>query len=259
MSKKLVVMLVMVAFILGISGIANAKPVTLRYNLQKGDVVKYRIKMVSKTSLGYRDKIDEINTESHLAMTQRVIDKEAKTGIMYILTSVENVKTVVNGLPSNPAQQKAAEKVFTMHIKPSGEIVDAQGLNGDMSMQQMQLSFPKKPVDVGSVWEHTIPANDKIKVPLHMKYEVKGFKELKGHKCIVIKSTVVSKPKAKGGAPSSLDVKAEGKIYFDYETGQIVQNKVTGNFGSVSIQDIGGKPEPIVTKVVIELLMKLVK
>ena len=259
MSKKFVIMLVVLAFVFSLTAVVQAKPVLLQYNLKKGDVVRYKIKMLSKTSLGYRGQIDKIDSESNLTMVQRVIDKDEKTNVMYVLTSVENVKTTVNGLPSSPAQQKAAERVFTMHIKPSGEIVDAQGLNGDMSMQQMQLSFPTKPVDVGSTWEHTIPANDKVKVPLNMKYVVKEFKKVKGHDCIVIKSTVISKPKAKSNTPDSLDVKAEGEISFDYKTGQIIQNKVKGNFGSVSIQDIGGKPEPVVTKVEVKLLMKLAK
>ncbi len=258
MSKRFVTAIVIVAFLFTLTASVYAKPVKLEYNLLKGDLTKYHIRMVSKTSLGYQGKIDKIDTESSMNMVQRVIDKD-KDGIMYMLTSIEDVKTTVNGLPSDPAQAKAAEKVFTMHIKTNGEIVDAQGLQSDMSMQQMQLSFPSKPVDVGSTWEHTIPANEKVKVPLHMKYEVTAFKKVKGHDCIIIKSTVISKSKAASDTPDSLDVKADGEITFDYKTGKIVQNKVKGNFGSVSLQDIGGKPEPVVTKVEIKLYMKLVE
>lgn len=259
MSQRLAVILVAFAFLFVLVGTVHATPVKLEYNLDKGDVTKYQIKMISNTSLGYQGKIDKIDTESNLTMTQRVVDKDEKTGVMYMLTAIEDVKTTVNGLPSDPETAKAAERVFTMHIRKNGEIVDAQGLQSDMSMQQMQLSFPDKPVDVGSTWDHTIAANDKVKVPLYMKYEVTGFKKVDGVDCIVIKSSVVSKAQDKVEGTDSLDVKADGEIFFDHSTGKIIHNSVKGNFGSVSIQEINGKPEPVVTKVEIKLQMKLVK
>ena len=257
MSKRMFVLGLVFLFVLTLAGDAFAKPVKLEYNLAKGDSAKYLIKMDSKTSIGYQTKIEKIDIQSSMAMVQRVIDRDEKEGTMYLLTSIEDVKSTVNGMPVDPAQNKTAEKVFTMHIKPSGEIVDAQGLQTEMSMQQMQLSFPNKPVDVGTRWEHTIPANKEIKVPLLMKYEVVGFKTVDGHECAVIKSNVVSAPKEK--TQESLDVKADGEIVFAYTEGKIVENKVTGTFGSVSIQDIGGQPQPIVTKVEIKLEMKLGK
>lgn len=257
MSNRILVLGLVFLFVLTLSGDAFAKPVKLEYNLAKGDSAKYLIKMDSNTSIGYQTKIEKLAIQSSMTMAQTVIDKDEKEGTMYVLTSIENVKSTVNGMPVEPAQNKAAEKVFTMHIKTSGEIVDAQGLQTDLSMQQMQLSFPNKPVDVGSTWEHTIPAAKDIKVPLQMKYVVTGFKTIDGVECVVIKSNVTSKPKEK--TEESLDVKADGEIVFAYSTGKIIENSVNGTFGSVSLQDIGGKPEPVVTKVEIKLEMKLAK
>lgn len=256
MSKRVFTLGLALLFVFALSADLFAKPVKLEYNLPKGDAAKYLIKMDSKMSVGFQTKVEKVDTQASMAMTQRVIDRD-EAGTMYMLTAIEDVKTVVNGIPVDQATNKQAEKVFTMRIKPSGEIVDAQGLSNDMSMQQMQLAFPSKPVDVGSTWEHVIPPNAQIAVPLHMKYEVTGFKTVDGRECVVIKSAVVSKPKEK--SEESLDVKADGEILFDFAAGKIVENKVKGNFGQVSLQEIGGKPEPVVTKVDITLEMKLAK
>lgn len=256
MSNRVFTLGLALLFIFALAADLHAKPVKLEYNLPKGDATKYSIKMDSKMSVGFQTKVEKVDTQASMTMTQRVIDKD-DAGTMYMLTAIEDVKTVVNGIPADQETNKTAEQVFTMRIKPSGEIVDAQGLRQDISMQQMQLAFPTKPVDVGATWEHVIPANQQITVPLHMKYEVTGFKKVGEAECVVIKSSVVSKPKEK--SEESLDVKADGEIVFDYTAGKIVENKVKGNFGQVSLQEIGGKPEPVVTKVEITLEMKMVK
>ncbi len=258
MSKRLFTLGLALVCLFAFAADAFAKPVKLEYNLAKGDSARYSIKMDSKMSVGYQTKVEKVDTQATMTMKQQVVDKD-EAGTLYMLTAIEDVKTVVNGIPVDAATNKSAEKVFTMHIKPNGEIVSAQGLQQEMSMQQMQLAFPTKPVDVGSTWEHVIPENPpSITVPLHMKYEVTGFKKVGDKECVVIKSTVTSKPKDPKNQ-ESLDVKADGEIVFDFEGGKIVENKVKGNFGQVSVQDIAGKLEPVVTKVDITLEMKLVK
>jgi hypothetical protein len=91
-----------------------------------------------------------------------------------------------------------------------------------------------------------------------MTYTVDKFEKVQGMDCVVIKSKVISEA-AKGGAVSQLDVNATGQIFFAYKEGKIVKNAVTGTFGSVTNQIIEGKTEPIVTKVLVDLVMDIVK
>ncbi|MEZ7890481.1 MAG: DUF6263 family protein [Candidatus Wallbacteria bacterium] len=255
MLKKIVSTGVAVVFMLSLClNSAFAAGVKLQYDLKKGDVTKYRMKMKSSTSVGALGKVEKMETDTEMGLAQRVIDRDEKN-VMYILTAIENVKTVVNG---TPVDGKSAEQVFTMHMEPSGKILDTQGLKSEVSMSQMQLAFPDKTVDVGESWTTTLPASEQIPSTLEMKYTVDKFVKEQGYDCIVIKSNVTSKP-AKSGVVSQLDVNATGNIFFAYKEGKIVKNAVTGTFGSVTNQVIEGKTEPIVTKVNIDLVMELVK
>jgi len=127
-----------------------------------------------------------------------------------------------------------------------------------MAMQQMRLAFPNEPVDVGKSWETILPATEQIPTTLKMTYTVDKFEKVQGFDCIVIKSKVNSEA-SKTGMVSSLDVNATGVIYFAYKEGKIMKNAVTGTFGSVTNQVIEGKTEPIVTKVLVDLVMDIAK
>jgi hypothetical protein len=257
MFKRLFVAGLILAFVLSLSGDVFAAGVKLQYDLQKGDSTKYRMKMKTTTSIGALGKVEKMDTDTEMHLVQRVIDRDEKN-VMYILTSIENVKTIVNGTPADEKVNKQAEQVFMMHMEPSGKILDTQGLKTEMSMQQMQLAFPTDPVDVGKSWENVLHATEQIPTTLKMTYTVDKFEKVQGMDCVVIKSKVISEA-AKGGAVSQLDVNATGQIFFAYKEGKIVKNAVTGTFGSVTNQIIEGKTEPIVTKVLVDLVMDIVK
>lgn len=254
--KKIFVLSLIFTLIFTLSLDVFAGGVKLRYDLKVGDVTKYRLKLKTSTSIGALGKVDKMNTESEMNLVQRVVSRDEKD-VMYVLTSIENVKTVINGAPVDDKINKQAERVFTMHMEPSGKILDTQGLSGELSMQQMQLTFPDEPVDVGKTWEHTISANEQIPTPLKMTYTVEKFEKVNNMDCVVILSKVVSVPQK--GTVSHLDVNANGKIYFAYKEGKIVKNAVNGEFGSVTNQVIEGKTEPIVTKVSVDLVMEMLK
>lgn len=256
MFKRIFVAGLILAFVLSLSGDVFAAGVKLQYDLKSGDSTKYRMKMKTTTSIGALGKVDKMDADTEMNLVQRVLSKDEKN-VMYILTSIENVKTLVNGTPADEKINKQAERVFTMHMEPSGKILDTQGLNAEMSMQQMQLAFPTDPVDIGKSWENVLPASEQIPTTLKMTYTVEKFEKVHDMDCVVIQSKVVSAP-AKG-AVSQLDVNANGKIYFAYKEGKIVKNAVKGDFGSVTNQVIDGKTEPIVTKVLVDLVMEIVK
>ncbi|HOT75097.1 MAG TPA: hypothetical protein PK467_04875 [Candidatus Wallbacteria bacterium] len=257
MFKRLLVAGLILTFVLSLTGDAFAAGVKLQYDLKKGDTTKYRMKMKTTTSIGALGKVEKMDTDTEMNLVQRVIDRDEKN-VMYILTAIENVKTIVNGTPADAAINKQAEQVFTLHMEPSGKIISAQGLKSEMSMQQMQLAFPAEPVDVGKSWETVLPATDQIPTTLKMTYTVDKFEKVQGMDCVVIKSKVVSEA-SKGGVVSQLDVNATGQIFFAFKEGKIVKNAVTGTFGSVTNQVIEGKTEPIVTKVLVDLVMDIVK
>jgi len=257
MFKRLLTLGFVFAFVLSLSGDAFAAGIKLQYDLKKGDSTKYRMKMKTTTSIGALGKVEKMDTETEMNFVQRIIDRDEKD-VMYVLTSIENVKTLVNGTPADDKINKTAEQVFTMHMEPSGKILDTQGLKSEMSMQQMRLAFPNEPVDVGKSWETILPATEQIPTTLKMTYTVDKFEKVQGFDCIVIKSKVNSEA-SKTGMVSSLDVNATGVIYFAYKEGKIMKNAVTGTFGSVTNQVIEGKTEPIVTKVLVDLVMDIAK
>jgi len=257
MLKRLFLVSVIVVFVLACAGDAFAAGVKLQYDLKKGDTTKYRMKMKSTTSIGALGKVEKMETDTEMNLIQRVIDRDDKN-VMYLLTSIENVKTIVNGTPIDDKTAKGAEQVFTMHMEPSGKILDTQGLKSEMSMQQMQLAFPDKTIDVGDSWSTTLNASEQIPTALKMTYTVEKITKEQGVDVVVIKSKVVSEA-SKPGIVSSLDVKADGTIFFAYKEGKILKNAVIGDFGSVTNQVIEGKTEPIVTKVKIDLVMDLLK
>ncbi len=257
MLKRLFVVGLILAFVLSLTGDVFAAGVKLQYDLKKGDSTKYRMKMKTTTSIGALGRVEKMDTDTEMHLVQRVIDRDEKN-VMYLLTSIENVKTIINGTPAADGINKQAEQVFTMHMEPSGKILDTQGLKTEMSMQQMQLAFPNEPVDIGKSWETVLPATEQIPTTLKMTYTVDKFEKSQGLDCVVIKSKVVSEA-SKGGVVSQLDVNATGQIFFAYKEGKIVKNAVTGTFGSVTNQVIEGKTEPIVTKVLVDLVMDMVK
>ncbi len=257
MLKRLFVVGLILAFVLSLTGDVFAAGVKLQYDLKKGDSTKYRMKMKTTTSIGALGRVEKMDTDTEMHLVQRVIDRDEKN-VMYLLTSIENVKTIINGTPAADSINKQAEQVFTMHMEPSGKILDTQGLKTEMSMQQMQLAFPGEPVDIGKSWETVLPATEQIPTTLKMTYTVDKFEKSQGLDCVVIKSKVVSEA-SKGGVVSQLDVNATGQIFFAYKEGKIVKNAVTGTFGSVTNQVIEGKTEPIVTKVLVDLVMDMVK
>lgn len=257
MLKRLFVVGLILAFVLSLTGDVFAAGVKLQYDLKKGDSTKYRMKMKTTTSIGALGRVEKMDTDTEMHLVQRVIDRDEKN-VMYLLTSIENVKTIVNGTPVADSINKQAEQVFTMHMEPSGKILDTQGLKTEMSMQQMQLAFPGEPVDIGKSWENILPPTEQSPTTLKMTYTVDKFEKSQGFDCVVIKSKVVSEA-SKGGVVSQLDVNATGQIFFAYKEGKIIKNAVTGTFGSVTNQVIEGKTEPIVTKVLVDLVMDMVK
>ncbi len=257
MFKRLFTIGLILAFVISLTGDVFAAGVKLQYDLKKGDSTKYRMKMKTTTSIGALGRVEKMDTDTEMNLVQRVIDKDEKN-IMYLLTSIENVKTIVNGTPVADSINKQAEQVFTMHMEPSGKILDTQGLKAEMSMQQMRLAFPADPVDIGKSWENILPATELTPTTLKMIYTVDKFEKVQDYDCVVIKSKVTSEA-SKGGIVSQLDVNATGQIFFAYKEGKIVKNVVTGTFGSVTNQVIEGKTEPIVTKVLVDLVMDIIK
>jgi hypothetical protein len=251
MFRKLTVLTVALFFLIQLCGAANAEATKLSYEgLKQGDVSKYRMVIHTKTSIGALGQVETMDSDSEMDLVQRIIDKDAK-GTLYILNSIENIKVLIEGVPVDAKNQ---EKVFTVYMEPTGRIQNTHGLENNFN--QMQLVFPDKPVEKGTTWTAVISASEQVPTPLEITYTVEGFAKEGSHNCVVLKSRVVSRP-ADPKAVSTLDVKADGKIYFDYSQGRVVKNAVVGNFGSVVNQTIENKLEPIVTKVDINMTMEL--
>jgi hypothetical protein len=119
----------------------------------------------------------------------------------------------------------------------------------------MQLVFPDEELEIGSSWANSIPPSLQVPVALNVTYKIVGFQKVKGKDCIKILSEVRS-----GDSTTieglSLDVKADGIIYFAFEEGMMVKNEVKSSMNMILKRVINNKQERIITKMNMDMKME---
>lgn len=238
------------------SGLAAAAPaeagIQLRYQSKAGDKASYQMVMEGHTSVFVGDRTQKTDLKTEIFLTQET-NEVTDAGVISVTTVIDSGRIEVNSTPSvipNVGQRVKTE----MH--PNGAIINTQGLNNpNLNLSQMQLIFPDKAVEIGSSWENDIPPSLQVPVGLHVVYKVVGFEKIKGLDCVKIQSEVRS-GKESNIEGLSLDVKADGIIFFAYQKGMMVQNEVKSTMNMILKRVVNNKSESIITKMNMDMKME---
>jgi hypothetical protein len=205
--------------------------------------------MEGRTTVYVGDRTQTSNIKTEMILTQTVTS--FKDGVIGLKTKIDSGMINVNGQPSpipNIGQEIATE------MRPSGEIVNTQPFGG-LDLKQMQLVFPRDPQNVGSKWTSVIPPSTQVPVSLHVTYEVVGTERIKDFECVKIKSAVRSGKESQIEG-LSLNVKADGNIYFAYRAGKMVKNDVKSQMDMILKRVINNQEQRIITKMEMDMRME---
>ena len=231
-----------------------ADSVLLQYNPKPGTTTKYKMHINGTTVVTAMQRAQKTDLETDMAIEQKVtgVDKDGKVDMT---TTITEGTITVN---KTPTQLPAIGQVIRVKMAKNGEVLESEGMDQQSNFQQMQIKFPAKPVAVGESWEAVINPNPQLPIPLRVKYTLVGFETVDGYECAKLASVVTTD---KGEAGSiSLDVKAEGKIWFAHKDGIMVKNEVNSNMLMVMENDLGGgKKEKIETRMNLVLRMGITK
>ena len=245
-----VLLLVSVAFT------ANAQnKVLLQYSPDAGTTTKYKMNIKGNTIVTAYGKNQQTNLETAMTIQQKVTGKD-KDGNIDMETAILEGKITVNGTPTTLPN---VGELITVKMAKDGTILSQSGMDqGGMNNNQMQIKFPTNPVGVGDSWTTKIEPNPQLPIPMETVYTVEGFEKVGGEDCVRLKSEVSTSKNNTGSI--NLDVKANGKIWFAYKKGVMMQNEVVSNMLMVMEQDLGnGQKEKITTRMKLSLKMGITK
>ena len=223
--------------------------VKLRYSKKDRDSATYQVVMDGQTSVFVSEKSNKTSMRTEMFITQKVVD--VQDDIVTQLTSIDSGVININGKQSplpNVGQKS------TTDIRTNGEIVSTSGFN-QIDTKNMQLVFPEEEVKIGSSWGNTIKPNLQVPVPLNVTYKVLSFEKIKNFDCIKIASTVRSGKKSTIDG-LTLNVKADGFIYFAYKEGKMIRNQVKSTMRMILKRVINNKAESIITKMTMNMKME---
>ena len=243
---------IIIPFLLGLL-LLTATPllagVKLRYSQTDKDTATYQVVMDGQTSVFVSEKSNKTSMRTEMFITQKVVDVQGD--VITQLTSIDSGSININGQQSplpNVGQKS------TTDIKANGQIVSTSGFN-QIDTKNMQLIFPEEDVRIGSSWSNTIEPNLQVPVPLNVTYKVLSFEKIKNFACVKIASTVRSGKKSTIDG-LTLDVKADGFIYFAYKEGKMIRNEVKSTMRMILKRVINNKAESIITKMTMNMKME---
>ncbi len=223
--------------------------VKLRYGKKKGERSTYQVVMDGQTSVFVSERSNKTSMRTEMFLTQKVVDFD--DGLITLLTSIDSGSININGQQS--PLPNIGQKV-TSEMKTNGDIVSTSGFN-QIDTQKMQLVFPEKEVQIGSKWHNTVEPNLQVPVPLDVTYKVLSFEKIKNFDCVKIASTVRSGKKSTIEG-LSLNVKADGFIYFAYKEGKMIRNEVKSTMRMILKRVINNQPQSIITKMMMNMKME---
>jgi hypothetical protein len=224
--------------------------ILLRYSTKEGDQSVYQMVMEGTTTVFVSDKEQKTSLTTEMFVTQKVL--EAKNAVIKMLTQIDSGSINVNGTQSVIPNLK--QKVVTT-MEPTGKILTTEGFNQQMNLNNMQLVFPEKAVQVGYSWKNRIEPTLQVPVPLDVEYRILKTETIKGFECIKIASTVRSGDKSTIEG-LSLDVQADGTIYFAYKLGKMIKNEVKSSMRMILKRVVDNKQQSIITKMTMNMRME---
>ncbi len=252
--KRLSVFLA-VLLLVSIALTANAQgKVLLQYNPDAGTSTKYKMNIKGNTIVTAYGKNQQTNLETAMVIQQKVTGKD-KDGNIDMDTTILEGKITVNGTPTTIPN---IGEIIKVKMAKDGTIISQSGMDQGMGNNQMQIKFPTNPVGVGDTWTTKMEPNPSLPIPMETVYTVEGFEKVGGEDCVRLKSEVSTSKNNTGSI--NLEVKANGKIWFAYKKGIMMQNEVTSTMLMVMQQDLGnGKKENITTRMKLGLKMGITK
>jgi len=243
--------LALVSFLALVQAGSALAGVQLRYTSQAGNKASYQMVMEGTTTVFVADRRQKTDLTTEIFLTQET-SEVSDAGVIGLVTTIDSGRINVNGVSS--VIPNVGQRVRT-EMQPNGEILNTQGLNANLNLSQMQLVFPDRELEIGSTWSNTIPPSLQVPVGLDVTYKIVGFEKIKGKDCIKILSEVRS-----GDSSTieglSLDVKADGTIYFAFEEGMMVKNEVKSSMNMILKRVVNDKQQRIITKMSMDMKME---
>lgn len=241
--------------LVSVTFVASAQEkILLKYAPDAGTTTKYKMAIKGNTIVTALGKNQTTTLETAMTIQQKVTGKD-KSGNIDLETAILEGKITVNGTPTTMPNVGDWMKV---KMAPDGTVLSQTGADDQNVNNNMQIKFPSNPVGIGDTWTTKIDANAQMPFPMETVYTVEGFEKVNGEDCVRLKSEVSTSKS--GNANLNLDVKANGKIWFAYKKGIMVQNEVSSKMLMVMKNDLGnGKMENITTRMNLVLKMGIAK
>jgi len=229
--------------------VVAAQGVRLQYNSSEGDSASYRMVMDGKTQVFVNNQTQESNITTEMYVTQSI--KGFKDGIVDLYTKIDSGQINVNG---NISPIPYIGQQIRTGMKKNGEVVSNTG-TVPIDINSMQFVFPDRELDIGDRWDSSTPPSAQVPVTLTVVYKIVGMEKIKGRDCVKIASRVRS-DKDTQIRGLSLDVKADGNIYFAYNEGLMIKNSVDSRMTMVLKRVVNEKEEQIITKMNMKMGME---
>jgi hypothetical protein len=247
-----IVCLFLAVAVLATAGLqAQTKGVKLEYGSKVGDTSTYHLTMDGNTSVFVGDRNQKTAIRTEMYLTQKV--DAFKEGVIDLMTKIDSGSVNVNGTTS--LLPNVGQQVKTS-LKKNGEIVSTSGFGPSINLNQMQLVFPDKELEVGSSWTSVMEPSPAVPVTLNVEYKVLGFEKIRDFDCIKMASSVRSGAKTTVEG-LQLKVQADGSIYYAYKEGKMVKNDVKSTMEMILKRVIDNQPQSIITRMAMDMQMEL--
>jgi hypothetical protein len=207
-----------------------AGAVTLRYDFNAGEVLKYRLNMKSEATFRMPDgQIQKLNMTNYLELGQELIERGAD-GNFRIAVSIDKATQTVNGKNQHLPIPEGQVNILT--IMPNGQVVDLAGSTPAPSAQSLQMVFPSKALRKGDSWEQTQGIQHPLPLETKTVYEVDDLAaRFPGYdgETVFIKSEMALE---NSETPTKEVVRSntKGNLWFDSKAGRIVRSSANSNF-----------------------------
>ena len=197
------------------SNLLAQESVLLRYKprLQEAVYAYYSNSQTLFTNDSYQKNV-ESNSQAYLGLRTM---KTLENGHLVQRVGVHAGNVMMNGqVFAHPSLGKYLEYV----LAPWGAIPKAIGNSMQFKVRNLEMSFPKEPVSVGSTWTVTVPASTTFPVKTEINYQVNSI--LGG---LVILDAKLDITEQKVVRNMNFTLKGSAQIIFNSDEGLMVRNE----------------------------------
>lgn len=253
MKKSIVFSLATIILALSFISAANAQEdFILRYKANQDKSIIYKMVMDGVTTLYVGEETQVTKVENEMFLNQKVSDFDEESGIISYSTRIASGEMKINGVPS---VMPMMGQTLATEMKVTGEFINARNTQTEQ-LNGAQLVFPETPVKIGHTWNHIMPPNSQMPVPVIIEFKILGTEPFKERTCYKIGMTMKT-DESKQIKDMEMNLSAKGIILFDPDEGILVSNHVNSNLRMVIERVIGGKNTTITTRMEMKVRMDL--